>query len=102
MNNGTTFSGYWYGPKLFDERVMTTGTPCVRQYDRARRSPAALEAEYGFDGRTGSCSVDEPCATLPYTSSVLTCRNRGTRHSRTASSRVKTPKTSVRRKPSGS
>ena len=26
-NSGMTFSGYWYGPKLFDDRVMSTGTP---------------------------------------------------------------------------
>ena len=27
VNSGMTFSGNWYGPKLFDERVTTTGSP---------------------------------------------------------------------------
>jgi len=50
---------------LFDERVITTGTRCVCQYARARRSPPALDAEYGFEGRRGSLSRAEPVARLP-------------------------------------
>ena len=61
-----------------------------------------MDAEYGLDGRTGSLSRDEPRSTDPYTSSVLMCRNRGIFSSRTASSKVKTPNTSVFKNASGS
>jgi len=31
--SGITFSGYWYGPKLLEARVMTTGRRYVAQYE---------------------------------------------------------------------
>ena len=102
MKRGITFSGYCQGPKLLDERVMSTGTRWVCQYASATRSPPAFEAEYGFEGRRGSVSRDAPRSTEPYTSSVEMWTRRGILRSLTVSSSVWTPKTSVRRNSSGS
>ena len=44
-NSGMTFSGNWNGPKLFDDRVTTTGRPYVARYDSAMRSEPAFDAE---------------------------------------------------------
>src|SRR5438046_10768212 len=59
-NSGMTFSGYWYGPKLLDERVMRTGSSYVVKYDSAMRSEPALDAEYGQRRPSRSSSVNEP------------------------------------------
>src|SRR5947209_19372276 len=85
--SGITFSGYCQGPKLLDERVMSTGSRWVCQYASASRSPPAFEAEYGFEGRRGSPSRDAPRSTEPYTSSVEMWTRRGILRSLTASSR---------------
>ena len=45
VNSGMTFSGNWYGPKLFVQRVTVTGSPYVEKYERAMRSEPALDAE---------------------------------------------------------
>src|SRR6478752_3008886 len=72
------FSGNWYGPYWFDERVRTTGSPCVSWYAMAIRSEPALAAEYGERGDSGSDSENEPSSIDPYTSSVEMCRKRST------------------------
>src|SRR2546430_3693378 len=57
------------------------------------RSPPALAAEYGELGCSGACSVQEPDATLPYTSSVETCTTGPTPASRHACRSTCTPVT---------
>ena len=45
MKSGMTFSGNWYGPKLFEERVTTTGSWYVVWYESAMRSDPAFDAD---------------------------------------------------------
>jgi hypothetical protein len=65
VNSGRAFSGYWYGPKLFVQRVTVTGTPCVWWYESAMRSDPAFDAEYGDRGSSGSVSSELPCSMEP-------------------------------------
>src|SRR2546430_1997804 len=51
---------------------MTTGTRWVCQYASARRSPPALDAEYGLDGRSGSLSRAEPMKPAPRVTTSFT------------------------------
>ena len=53
---GTNFSVDCISPRMFMVFVMTIGSPNVLQYENAIASCAALDAEYGFDGRIGSHS----------------------------------------------
>src|SRR4029077_5152200 len=59
------------------------------------RSAPAFAAEYGELGCNGACSVHEPDATLPYTSSVETCTTGPTPASRHACRSTCTPATLV-------
>src|SRR2546428_3533547 len=97
-NNGIAFSGCWYGPKLFTQRVITTGSPYVAWYEYARRSAPALLAAYGLFGFSGESSRDGRLPLSPYTSSVDTWRKRSTFAFRAASSMTWVPSTSVRTK----
>ena len=92
MNSGRAFSGYWYGPKLFVQRVTVTGTPWVEKYDSAMRSDPAFDAEYGDRGSSGSASVELPSSTEPYTSSVPMCTTRPTSSRRAVSITMFVPK----------
>ena len=100
-NSGMTFSGYWNGPKLFDDLVTITGWPYVVKYDRAIRSEPAFDAEYGERGSSGSPSCDEPASTDPYTSSVPMCTTRSISSRRAVSMRMFVPKQLVLMKSSG-
>src|SRR5205085_2795660 len=100
-NNGITFSGNWNGPKLFDDRVTTTGNPYVEKYDSAIRSEPAFVALYGDRGSSGSVSVDDPTSTDPYTSSVEMCTTRSTPTRRATSITTFAPPQFVRMKSSG-
>ena len=51
--SGIIFSGYWYGPYVFEPRVIIASAPYVRTEASTCRSPPALAAEYGDDGRSG-------------------------------------------------
>src|SRR3989304_5950144 len=73
--------------------VLPTGTGAAGQYAGASRPPPAFDAEYGFEGRNGSLSRDDPRSTEPYTSSVEMWTKRGMPRSLTASSSVNTPNT---------
>src|SRR3954464_15899085 len=84
-NSGMTFSGYWYGPKLLDDRVTSTGSPYVLRYESAMRSDPAFDAEYGERGSTESGSANEASGMEPWASSVEMCRNRSTPTSRATS-----------------
>src|SRR3989442_4428926 len=95
-NNGIAFSGCWYGPKLFTQRVITTGSPYVAWYEYARRSAPVLLAAYGLFGFSGESSRDGRVPLSPYTSSVLIWRNRSTVSFRAASSMTWAPETSRR------
>src|ERR671937_983346 len=76
-NSGSTFSGYWLGPYVFEPRVIDAFTANVRTVASTCRSPPAFEALYGLDGMSVSSSFeDEPGSTSPYTSSVDTCTYR--------------------------
>ena len=39
------FSGNWFGPSLFEQRVIRHGNPYVLLYDLTKRSALALDAE---------------------------------------------------------
>ena len=65
MNSGMSFSGWWYGPYVFEPRVTTASTPWVTTYDRTSSSPAALAAAYGERGASGSVSTERPVSTEP-------------------------------------
>ena len=43
--SGMIFSGYWFGPYVFEPRVIVASTPYVRTYASTWRSPPAFEAE---------------------------------------------------------
>jgi hypothetical protein len=89
--SGMNFSGYWFGPYVFEPRVIDAFTPYVRTYAGISSSPAAFAAAYGLDGWSMSDSCDEPPASRsPYTSSVDTCTSRCPL-SRTCSSSTWTP-----------
>ncbi len=44
VNSGISFSGNWYGPKLFAQVEIVTGSPKVSWYERTTKSPPALAA----------------------------------------------------------
>ena len=87
---------------MLDDRVTTTGRPNVSWYDRAIRSEAALEAEYGELGASGSPSPNEPSSIDPYTSSVDTCSTRPIPASRATRHTMDVPSQLVATKRAGS
>src|SRR3954447_2543800 len=101
VKSGIAFSGYWYGPKLFVQRVTVTGRPYVWWYDSAIRSEPAFDAEYGDRGSNGSSSFEEPTSTDPYTSSVPMWITRPISRRRAVSITMLVPKQFVLMKSSG-
>src|SRR5260370_1703210 len=95
------FSGNWSGLKLLDELVTMTGSAYGVWYESARRSDAALEAEYGERGPSRSSSVNDPRSIEPYASSVDTCRKVSTPERRAASHNTFVPPQCVRTNSSG-